>query len=275
MRSLTGAVIPDTITVDGHTWVADSNGLYQTATDLAAEWQGYYQTMLAGNGASLTGTQFLEGNAEAVFENTGLEALGQIDAVQLNLDREDAQREIDAIAAAEAAAGINTAAPLTLAGYLALEHALQDNPALEELAVQGHGLNNPPDEKYDGYTNDFQNNVDQRTLYTGPGDDSGERALADLFDDAIMTHVPFPTVAQNGELTQLNQNGDAESTAQSAVDQFNQFRFGQVLTAADFNKPGDPVAARPAGRHHDNLLRRNDRRHHDGRRSCLDDRHRR
>ncbi len=30
--------------------------------------------------------------------------------------------------------------------------------------MQGHGLNNPPSSKYNGYTNDFQNNVDGSTF---------------------------------------------------------------------------------------------------------------
>ena len=59
------------LTPMAHNWSADSSGLYQTSTNLALEWQGYYQQMLAGQGASLTDIQRLEGNAEAVFENTG------------------------------------------------------------------------------------------------------------------------------------------------------------------------------------------------------------
>jgi hypothetical protein len=241
MLSLTGFLVPTTIVANGHTWTANSNGLYTTTTDLAAEWKGYYQQMLAGNGASLTATQRLEGNAEAVFENTGLASVAQNNPIQIALDRQDLQREADAIVAEDILLGIDPNKPLTQADYLALEHGLQANAALEELAVQGHGLNSPPNARYNGYTNDFQNNVDQRTLYIGPGMDTGERAIADLFDDGIMTHVPFPTVAQNGELEQLNQNGASESTVQYAVAGMNQFRFGQVLKASDFDRPGQPA----------------------------------
>jgi len=249
MYSLMGSIVPTTITLNGHTWTADSNGLYRTTTDLAAEWKGYYAIMLAGNGASLNSTQRLEGNAEAIFENTGLSRLATTNPTQLALDRQDAQREFDAIVGALTSLGMNQNTPLTVASYLALEKALQNNATLEELAVQGHGLNTPPAAKYNGYTNDFQNNVDQRTLYVGTGVDAGERAIADLFDDTIMTHVPFPTVAQNGEIEQLNQNGAAESTVQLAVNGFNQIRFSQVLKASDFNVPGTSTTgiAQPAG----------------------------
>ena len=238
MYSLTGLIVPTTITLNSHTWTADSNGLYRTTTDLAAEWQGYYTQMLAGNGASLKSTQRLEGNAEAIFENTGLSRVATSNPTQLALDRQDAQREFDAIVGALTSLGMDQNTPLTVASYLALEKAMQNNATLEELAIQGHGLNTPPAVKYRGYTNDFQNNVDQRTLYVGGGLDAGERAIADLFDDGIMTHVPFPTVAQNGEIEQLNQNGASESTVQLAVAGFNQIRFNQVLKASDFNVPG-------------------------------------
>ncbi len=247
MYSLTGFLVPTTITVNGDTWKANSAGLYVTSTDLEAEWQSAYQTMQAGKGSTLSAAQFLEGNAEAVFLNTGLAKLGQYDATQIHYDRMDVQREIDAVVGALQAAGLDPNQPLTTTTWLELEHSLQDNPALEELAVQGHGLNSPPALKYNGYTNDFQNNVDQQTLYVGPGDDSGERAIADLFDDADMTHAPFPTIMQNGQVIQLNQNGDTESTVQVQVDQYNQLRFDEVLTAADFNVPGNPAGKQAPG----------------------------
>lgn len=243
--SLTGFLIPTTITENGHVWTADSSGLYTTTANLASEWQSAYQTMLAGKGSTLTAAQFLEGNAEAVFENTGLAKVGATDATQLDYDRMDVQREIDAIVGALQAAGINPNQQLTVATWQQMEHALQDSPALEELAVQGHGVNDPTSPIYNGYTNDFQNNVDNKTLYVGAGNDSGERAIADLFDDSIMTHAPFPTIVENGELEQLNQNGDNESTAQLQVDEYNQFRFNQVLKASDFNVPGNPIGAQP------------------------------
>jgi hypothetical protein len=235
---LTGALVPTTQIVNGHTWVANSDGLYVTTANLAAEWQGYYQQMLAGNGASLTAMDRLEGNAEAVFENTGLAELGTMDATQLAYDRMDAQREIDAIVTTEANLHFNPANGLSVGGYLLVEHALAGNAALEELAIQGHGLNNPISPIYDGFTNDFQTGVDDTTLYVGPGPDSGERALNDFFDDDIMSHLPFPSIAQSGELEQLNQDGDQEATVQQAVDGLNEVMFGPVLTAVDFGTPG-------------------------------------
>jgi len=247
MYSLTGFLVPTTIVENGHIWTANASGLYTTTADLAAEWKSAYQAMLAGKGATLTAAQFLEGNAEAVFENTGLVKVGATDATQLGYDRMDVQREIDAVVGALQSAGLDPNQQLTTAGWLRMEHALQDNATLAELAVQGHGLNNPTSSTYDGYTNDFQHNVDNKTLYVGAGNDSGERAIADLFDDSIMTHAPFPTIVQNGEVEQLNQNGNDESTVQRQVDEYNQFRFNQVLKASDFNVPGAPVGAQPAG----------------------------
>ena len=243
---LTGLAVANTITVNGDTWTVDSNGLYITTANLASEWQSAYQTMLAGKGSTLTAAQFLEGNAEAVFENTGLAQLATTDATQLNYDRMDVQREIDAVVGALQQAGVNPNQQLTVATYTQMEHALQDNATLEELAVQGHGLNDPVSPIYNGYTIDFQNNVDQKTLYVGAGNDSGERAIAAMFDDAIMTHAPFPTIAENGELKQLNQNGADESTVQLQVDEYNQFRFDQVLKASDFNIPGNANATQAA-----------------------------
>ena len=71
-----------------HSWTADSTGLYHTTTDLGSEWQANYQLMISGKGSPLTPTQRLEGNAEAVFENTGLKNLT---TAQLANYREDIQ----------------------------------------------------------------------------------------------------------------------------------------------------------------------------------------
>ncbi|MBS0643938.1 MAG: hypothetical protein JSS43_29100 [Proteobacteria bacterium] len=247
---LTGMLVPTTITANSHTWIANEDGLYLTEADLATEWQGYYQQMLAGNGASLTGLQRLEGNAEAVFENTDIAKVAQMDATAVAYYRMDVQREIDAIAATMSSLKYSPSVRLNTQTYLAIQHALIANPAMQELAVQGHGLNNPISPIYDGYTNDFQNDVDDRTLYLGPGQDTGERALRDFFDDAILPHLPFPTIARDGEMVQLNQNANEESTLQQAVDALNMAMFTRTLTAADFGKPGAPVAGTtvPAGK---------------------------
>ena len=248
MTGLFGDTISTTLTISNaelgtsHTWTADANGEYQTSTNLAAEWQGYYSAMQAGNGASLTAIQRLEGNAEAVFENT---TLNSQPAGVLGVWREDLQREFDAISAAMASLGMTSITALTPQTYLQLEHALQDNPALLELAIQGHGLNSPSAPRYDGYTNDFQNSSDNHTLYVGPGLNTGERAIANFLDDNILTHLPFPTIAKNSRIEQLNQNGASENTLQAAVDAFNQSAFGMTLNATDFNIPGNPPAGTP------------------------------
>ncbi len=89
----------------------------------------------------MTPIQRLEGNAAMVFANTGLAALAQTNDTQFSYDIMDAQRQIDALAGVMTALGLGSA-PLTTANYLAIEHALQDNPAyaaLEQLAIEGHG----------------------------------------------------------------------------------------------------------------------------------------
>ena len=92
--------------------------MYHTS-NLAAEWQACYATLLAGNGSTLTPIQRLEGNAEAVFENTGLAILS---VAKQQVDREDSQREFDAMGAAMAmnqqTMQIDPNAPLTEHSYL-------------------------------------------------------------------------------------------------------------------------------------------------------------
>jgi hypothetical protein len=236
MKTLLGYTISTTITgITPHTWVADANGLFHTTTDLAAEWQGDYAMMLDGQGGQLTAIQRLEGNAEAVFENTGLSKLSA--SVQ-EADREDAQREFDAMAAAmqidATTLGISATAPFTAASYIALEHTMQASPVLEELAIQGHGLNKPPSARYNGFTNDFQNNVDATTKYVGGGLNNGGKAIADFFDDNIISHTPFAVVAENGKPVQLNQNGQAENTLDEAVTALNESMFYRTYLASDF-----------------------------------------
>jgi len=225
--------LPIPATLTPHAWTPDkTTGLYHT-TDLAAEWQRYYKQMQMPSYklGSLTPLQQMEGNAEAVFENTGLKNLS---AYQQQVDREDAQREFDAIAAALKEANIN--GPLTETTYLELENTLQNNPVLLELAVQGHGLNSPPSSRYYGYTNDFQNNVDNTTLFIGGGLNNNDKAIADFFDDNIMTHVPFNVVWMNGTPIQLNQNGDYENSLEQAVVAMDDSMYYRVYTSADFSK---------------------------------------
>jgi len=236
-----GAVITG---ITPHTWVADSNGLYHAVTDLvtmtpvnlAQEWQGYYQQMLNGSAASLSPVARLEGNAAAVFENTGLKKLS---AAAQARDREDAQREFDAIAGA-LQMNLTTFAtdpnvPLSEETYLWLGKTIQDNSDLYELGLQGHGLNDPPATRYRGYTNDFQNNVDNKTLFVGGGLDNNQKAIASFFDDAVITHLPFPVVVQNGAIVQLNQNANRENSLLSATAALDDYMYGGVLTSADFS----------------------------------------
>ena len=89
-----GATIPGTIAYTAHTWNANASGLFTTTTDLTAEWKANYDTMMAGHADTLSFIQRLEGNAEAVFENTGLKNL---DAATQLRDRADWTREWDAV----------------------------------------------------------------------------------------------------------------------------------------------------------------------------------
>ena len=241
-----GAAITPASDNTPHLWVADINGLYHAVTDrqsltpvdLAAEWKGYYQTLLAGGSAaaSLSPIQRLEGNAEAVFENTSLSTLSAADQAR---DREDAQREFDAMAAAltsnQANLGLNASVPLTEHAYIWLGLTIQDTPNLYELALQGHGLNDPAALRYNGYTNDFQNNVDTTTLFVGGGIDNNRNALADFFDDAIVSHTPFPVVVKNGNIVQLNQNAAQEQSLLNATVGLDDYMYGGVLIAKDFS----------------------------------------
>jgi hypothetical protein len=237
-----------TITQTAHVWIADpSTGLYQTTTTaaaLATEWQNNYQQMLNGNSGSMTPLARLEGNAEAVFEHTGLKNLS---AAQQAVDREDAQREFDAIAAAmqinQKTLGIDPTKPFTETTYLEMEQTLQNDPTLEELAIQGQGLNTPPAPRYSGYTNDFQNHVDYTTVFLGGGLNNGRNALAKFFGDNVMSHAAFPVVWWNGQLVQLNQNGYPENYLADAVNALNNTMFYQVYTPANFSVrfPGGPL----------------------------------
>ena len=242
LQSIFGGVAAAQITTTNHIWNADpTTGLYTTTADLATEWKANYQALQSGQ--TLSALQHLEANAQAVFENTGI---NKKTAAQIATYRQDAQRSFDAIAAAiSLTSGIDPSKPLTVDGYLAVERTLQGNTSLEELAVQGHGLNNPPAAKYNGFTNDFQNNVDTTTLFVGSGINHNQRALTALFDDSIITHMPFGTITQNGVQKQLNQNGDVESSIYSAVDGFNSAAYTQTYSASSFstNLNGNPLSS--------------------------------
>jgi len=232
--TMQGTTAAGTVTTNGHTWVADpTTHLYTTTSDLAAEWQADYATMKAGNSASLNDIQRLEGNAEAVFENTGLK--NQTAAHQA-VDRQDVQRQFDAMYAAMVGAGVDITQPLTQQQYLATENALQGNATLEELGLQGHGLNNSGIARYAAYTTDFQNNVDGQTLYVGGGPNNGKKAIADFFDDNVLSHMPFATAITNKVLYQLNQNGQRETTVADAVTALNT-SMSRTYLSSDFLQP--------------------------------------
>ncbi len=241
VNTLYGATIAPAITTTAHTWVADSTGLFHTATNLQAEWVSLRGRLLAGD-TTLTAEQHAEANAEAVFENTKLSTLSAADQAR---DREDVQREYDAIGAALGKLSIGAHTPFTTETYLAAEHTIQSDTTLEELAIQGHGINNPPEAKYHGYTNDFQNNVDRTTLFVGQGLDNNQNALTDFFDDVIITHLPYVTVTQDGHLEQLNQNGAAEQILQQASGAANDTFFLRAFQNSDFAQTPGTASATP------------------------------
>ncbi len=249
-QTIFGGIASSTITTTPHIWLADSSGLYHAyvkdagtgqlkAADLATEWQHAYQVMLSGDAAQialLTPLQHLEGNAEAVFENT---SLSKLSGDKLARDREDVQREYDAIVTAmkinQTLYGTDPTAALTNQTYLEMEKTLQANVDLEELAMQGHGLNNSGMSKYNGYTNDFQHNVDKTTLFVGNGLNHNENALTDFFDDSVLSHAPYAVVVHNGVLTQLNQNAALETSLDKAVVALDNSMFFKTYTKSDFS----------------------------------------
>src|SRR5271157_2798991 len=235
---LNPAVIPTAkISNTAHVWTPDPiqpTGLYHTSTNLLIEAQGFYGQMVAGTGASLTAGQRAEGNMNEIFQAT---TLHNYPVAQQEQFFEDFQREDDAIQLAMTETrGVNPNQPLTETTYLAVQQTLENNPTLLELAVQGHGLNDPPARRYYGYTNDFQNNTDNSTYYVGPGLDTGETAVPNFVDDAVMSHLPFPTVWAGGAAWQLNQNSDPEDPLDVTVAAFDDIRYGPALTAADFSQ---------------------------------------
>lgn len=236
VTTLDGDIIPASISgLTAHDWTANAADLFVTAADLATEWKADYAIMLAGHGDTLTAVQRMEGNAEAVVENTRVARLSTTSQSAL---RQDLQREYDAIGAAmridQTQYGIDPSAPLNTYGYLKLSETIRGNAQLTELAVQGHGLNSPPASRYSGYTTDFQNKTDGSTFYVGGGLDTGQNAIAAFLDDVVLTHVPFATVLHNGVLTQLNQNGNFEQALTVAVGAFNEAAYTRVFVAGDF-----------------------------------------
>ena len=238
ITTLYGQTIAATITVNGHTWVADANGEFQTTANLEMEWRTDYQIMLAGNGDTLTATQRIEGNAEAVFENTNINGMWQ-GAAKEEAYREDVQREIDAIAGAMqidlSSYGISLSAPLTEASYLQLGTTLRGNASLEELALQGTGVTDPPSVQYRGALADFINGADWNTYFAGGGADNGKLVLPYVFSD-IVSDLPFATVYENGAWQQLNQNGTVAETVIQAATALNTTMYRQVFVAADFSQ---------------------------------------
>ena len=244
-----GATVPgailstDPTTPTLHNWTADSTGLYHTSTDLGAEWKSYYQQMQSGHAAALTDIQRLEGNAEAVFENTGL---GKLDTASLTRDREDVQRQFDAMAAAMKIAGVDATKPLSEQGYMLVNQTIQGSATLNELFLQGHGLNNSGISRYAGYTNDSQQITDATRFVGGGLTDNGDLAVRDFLDDVVMSHIGFSVVSRNGVLTQLNQNGGAETPLLQAVVALNDSMFYRVYAAVDFRVGGATAASNKA-----------------------------
>ncbi len=232
-----GTILPAHLTgLTAHEWQADQTGLYLTYTDLATEWHNDDAIMLAGGGASLTALQRMEGNAEAVIQNTRGKTLTFTAQTAL---RQDLQREFDAIDAAmrinQTKYGTDPTVAFTALTYQQMEHTLQGNGVLQELGIQGHGINNPTVTKYDGFTTDFQNRIDGSTLYVGGGPGTGELAIANFLDDDVLTHAPFAIVEHNGVATQLNQNGNLEDTLTDVLTAANNTAFNRVLVAGDFS----------------------------------------
>ena len=230
--TLDGSIIANVQTVDGHTWTAGSDGLFHTA-NLASEWTTLYQEALAGT--ALTGIQRLEANAEAVIEASSLNGLNATAAGKKTLQvyREDIQRQLDAMAGAMQLAGLAPNTPLTTHTYLVLQKTLMTNEALEELALQGHGIANMPASKYTGYAGDIAGSADH-TTYVGGGLDNGAGALSTFLGDSILSDLPFASIFRSGALQQLQQNGWIENTVAKSVALLNQSMFSKIYKKTDF-----------------------------------------
>ena len=239
-----GSIIPGVITNTLHAWTADDDGTFHTTANLQREWSGYYATMLAGHGDTLTAVQRMEGNSEAVMRFTGA---ANLTAARQAAFRETLQREYDAIDAAmrtnQVKYGIDPTRQFNAYTYLKLEQTLQADAALKELGTQGHGVNAAPAERYEGFTTDFQNRVDGATFYVGGGPGQGENAIATFLDDDLLTHAPFPVVLHNGVLTQLNQNGNLEDPLTDVLAAANANAYTRVLVASDFSTDERAVGA--------------------------------
>jgi hypothetical protein len=236
MVTLSGQLIQTTQVVNGHTWTADTNGLFHTS-NLAAEWTADYQAMLSGNTAGMNAIQMLEGNAEATFEATGLTSLSA--AVQQQL-REDVQRDLDAMEGAFTLSSNNLGLPTSpamLAGsYVAMERNLQGNAALEELAVQGIGLTTTPSGeqiRYSGWTNDIKA-YDKGVKFIGGGINNNRDALTSFMEENVMSATPFAVIWKNGKLTQLNQSGQTLDSMGNAIQALADTAFNRVYRKANF-----------------------------------------
>jgi hypothetical protein len=232
--TLSGAQISTTITVDGHTWTADANGLFHTA-NLAAEWRSDYQAMLTGASATLSAIQRDEGNAEAVLEAAGVTELS---AATQQAIREDVQRQLDAEVGAMPSLATPGSAVLTQQSYLQLSRALQSNDALEELALQGHGVTAWTGEsaadkiRYGGILGGAASL--SQVKYIGGGLNNGAYALGTFLQQNIMGDFPFATTRQNGKLVQLDQSGQPVQSVSSEVTALDDAMWYRTYTASAF-----------------------------------------
>ena len=236
--ALDGTALPASITVNGHVWTVDANGLYVTG-NLELEWHTLYQELLTTGGAGMTPWQRLEANAEALFENTGA---GYADQATIQRAREDVQRVIDAEAAAAAAAGVNISAPLDVSEVLQMESVLhgtsQFDETLGELALQGTGIMNNKSNggpvRYNGYDADFRWSMGNNQYYVGGGMDNGKAALATYVNDVLINDLTYGTFMQNGTLYALDNTGNVAGTMQAQVTALNNLMYRQILVSSDF-----------------------------------------
>jgi hypothetical protein len=240
VQTLFGDLITSTITIDTgfvekHVWTADKTGLFRTDTDLGKEWRGYQQIVLNGGAASLNAIQLMEANAQVVFESTKIADLEKTNSKLVQKYREDAQRCFDARAAAmkidQASLGLGQ--PMTKDAMVKLERTIWGSAELEELFMQGRGVN-APSAKYNGFEKDFKF-ADRTTTYVGEGWYSGRSALGSFFNDVILGYAGFGTVWNQGQLVQLDQNGNVVEGVGAAAGNLNRATL-TVLKKSDFQR---------------------------------------
>ena len=117
-----------------------------------------------------------------------------------------------------------------------MDRTIWSSAVLDELYLQGHGVNYPTNSIYRGYQGDFATGVDTTTTYVGGSTDNGRVALGDFFNDIILGNAGFGVVWRAGEWWQLDQNGNYGAVINAARNNLNKTAFEKTFTSSDFKR---------------------------------------